>query len=407
MKEITRRSASVRWWDPRNVGWWLVVVLCAVGAWELGTSLGPAAARYPVTATLAVLFSVPMFVIVWFLVRSMHIVTKPARSAGITAVAWGAAAATGVFAIKANGAIILLLAQHVSLNFANGWGAAIAAPITEETGKLLGIAAVLIAARSWLRGPVDGLVLGALVGLGFLLAENILYAFNVTVLNFGESQPLDTVAIYFVRTGLFWPISHAIFTAFAGAALGFWWGRPGARRPWWGVLCIALAYGTHFLWNSPLLPGFLARMGFATLVPFVLWFVVHRARKAEAAWLRGVLHGEVVAGTIPQEWVDGLGSTLHARRRYWRRVTKAYGAQGRAAQRGHEAMLVDLADAVDAGDAQAAAILRAQARAAHEEAQRRAAAAAHEAARLQAAWDEYYRQVDEYRRYWAARGYRV
>jgi RsiW-degrading membrane proteinase PrsW (M82 family) len=399
MKEIARRSATVRLWNPGNPGWWLLVVFIAAGAWVLVTGLGPAFQRFAVTGALAVLCSVPMFVLVWFLVKGMQIVTRPARSAALAAVIWGAVVATGVFALNANGAIILLLAQHVSLDFANEWGAAIAAPLTEETGKLLGVVAVILAARSWLRTAMDGLLLGALVGLGFLLTENVIYAFNITTMSFGESQPIATLVTYLLRTGLFWPVSHAIFTAFTGAALGFLFGRPAARRYGWGLLCLALAYGVHFFWNSPVLPGILSRMAFATCIPFLLWLVIHLARRAEHAWVATVLNGEVEAGTLPREWAEGLGGTLRARRRRRREAVRAYGPAAKPVQRAHEALLVDLADAVDAGD-QAANDLRTRVRLALEEGQRRAA----EAARAQA---EYQRQLDEYRRYWAERGYQV
>ena len=112
-----------------------------------------------------------------------------------------------------------------------------------------------------------------------------------------------------------------------------------------------------------------------------------------------VLNGEVEAGTLPREWAEGLGGTLRARRRRRREAVRVYGPAAKQVQRAHEALLVDLADAVDAGD-QAANDLRTRVRLALEEGQRRAA----EAARAQA---EYQRQLDEYRRYWAERGYQV
>lgn len=360
MKEITRRVAAVPVWKPSRLGWWLLAVALITGLVLFSLWLGPAFARFPITGALAVVLSVPYLVLVWWLGGLMQIGTRIGRSGTVAAILWGALVATAVFAMEANAAIITLVAQHAGLDAANDWGAAIAAPITEETGKLLGIAAVIVAARSWLRGPMDGLILGAFVGLGFTIAENVIYAFNITVMTFEENQAVSTLAIYFLRAFLFWPVSHVAFTALAGAGLGFLLGRPGSRSAAWGLVSLALAYSLHFVWNSPLLPGVLARMGFASLIPFIVWLVVHRARRAEHAWLTRALAGEVDAGTVPAAHVESLGATLLRRLKHRRAVVRAYGPQARGAQRRLEGLLVDLADAADADDTAERDRLRAQ-----------------------------------------------
>lgn len=360
MKEITRRVTAVPAWKPGRPGWWVLALALVTGLVLCSLWLGPAFARFPIAGAVGVALSVPYVVLVWWLMGVMQIGTRLARSGAVTAILWGGLVATAVYAAEANGAIITLLAQHGGLDLANEWGAAIAAPLTEETGKALGIAAVLIAARSWLRGPMDGLIMGAFVGMGFTVTENVLYAFNTAVLTFEENQAVSTIAIYLLRAVLLWPVDHVAFTALAGAGLGFLLGRPGSRSVQWGVLSLVLAYGLHFLWNSPLLPGVLARMGFASLIPFIVWFVVHRARRAEHAWLTGALAHEVEVGAVPSVHVEALAPTLRRRLKHRRAVARAYGPPARTAQRKLEGLMVGIADAVDAGDTAERDRLRAQ-----------------------------------------------
>ena len=48
-------------------------------------------------------------------------------------------------------------------------------PVVEETGKGLGVLALILAARKVLERPAQGGVLGALVGMGFAWGEDVGY----------------------------------------------------------------------------------------------------------------------------------------------------------------------------------------------------------------------------------------
>ncbi len=359
MKTISRRIATVRAFNPRNLGWWVWAVPSVAGLVTFLILLWPAMGRYPLSGLTGLVLSVPYLVLWWFALRAMQIVTRIGRSGQWAAIFWGGGAAVGVYALPANGAIIEALGQTFGIDLANDWGAALAAPFTEETGKVLGVLAVLVAAKSWMRTPMDGLLIGGYVGLGFTLSENFLYGFNITVMNFGESPAVSTLVVYILRAGFFFPISHTIFTALAGAGIGFLLARPVARNGWLALLCLTAAYGTHFLWNSPLLSNLPLRFLVAAAVPFVMWLGVHVARKAEYRWYLAALLPEVQLNPSLGRYVGVVRPTLIQRLKYRSGVGRHFGTLGKQFQRELEGLLVDLADARDAGDEAEAARLRA------------------------------------------------
>ena len=87
---------------------------------------------------------------------------------------WGAVAAvilTLVFSIAGEIALVLAGFQGVPSLV----GTVIQAPILEETMKTVLLLVIVLAARRYFEGPLDGLVYGALIGAGFAFTENILY----------------------------------------------------------------------------------------------------------------------------------------------------------------------------------------------------------------------------------------
>ena len=149
--------------------------------------------------------------------------------------------------------IAVILGPEASLMLA----APISAPIAEEFAKALGVLLLFWLLRAEFDNMRDGLVYGALVGLGFTWFEAALYVANVYA-KFG-------VAAYGLQLGaryaLFGLGGHAMFTALFGASLGL---ALQTRRKWLRILApiagLCLAIAAHMLNNALPLFATLARI---------------------------------------------------------------------------------------------------------------------------------------------------
>lgn len=104
-------------------------------------------------------------------------------------------------------------------------------PVVEETGKGLGVLALILAARKVLDRPAQGGVLGALVGLGFAWGEDIGY--YVSALEDGMSGLWES----FLVRAILGAYAHAIFTGVFGYALA--WAVLRAKNSFVGFLAAA------------------------------------------------------------------------------------------------------------------------------------------------------------------------
>nr|WP_240942136.1 PrsW family intramembrane metalloprotease [Planosporangium thailandense] len=172
-----------------------------------------------------------------------------------TAFAWGAVVVT-VTAVPGNLAAESIVAKLVSPRFAALWGSALAGPTVEEILKFLGVVAIAMLATSQVNSVVDGMVYGAMVGLGYQVMENVSYA-AVAVQEAGAGDRLEPVFTTFVVRGILGgPWSHTVFTALAGAGVGYAVVRVDrSARVRAAVAGAGLggAWLCHFAWNSPLL----------------------------------------------------------------------------------------------------------------------------------------------------------
>jgi len=359
VKHLRRRAFSLRWWQPANPAWWAWVLLTVAGLGYYGYSLFVGVLLLPLTAVTGLVVTVGLGAFWLWFIRRPQIFGRVSARAVVAALAWGGLAATGAFALLGNSAIIAIIGQGISIDLAFAWGPAIAAPLTEEVAKTLGVVIVVLMARSRLRTPMEGAFLGAYVGLGFELAENFLYGFNVVFMGFGESQVGDTLVVYLARAGIFALVSHTIFSAVAGAGIAYMWPAHGSPRMMRGAALVLTAVAVHGLWNSPLLLGLGWRFAVAAAIPTGFYWLVKTWRRDEQRWFRETLAPEVARGAIPQVYVDNVARSLRMRRKHVRAVVAAYGAHAGDYQRYLDGILVDLADAVSAGDIDSAAAYRA------------------------------------------------
>lgn len=175
----------------------------------------------------------------------------------------------------------------------SSFGASSAGPM-EETAKVLAMVAVARAAKYKYR--LNGLLVGAAVGVGFAAFESMGYALNLftdgtiagtietiatekskdldVAKNIGVLTGADVMLDVVVVRGILSPLGHIVWSAIAGCAL---WRVINGQRFRWGMLCderfirlLLVPVVLHMVWNSPFqLPLY----GKYLLVGAVGWFV--------------------------------------------------------------------------------------------------------------------------------------
>ena len=292
------------------------VLLCVIGAGLMAWAFHPFLAVFPAATVLAAVLQLPLLFLGWWLLRLARPLSAPARTWSAAAVIWGATAATGC-ALEANQGLTGLWAKAAGVAFASNWSAALTAPVNEELLKAAGVALIVLAAPRAIRGPLDGMIYGALVGLGFQVMENFTYSLNF-IPQTGATDPGVAVAISAViRVALTALGSHWAMTAVAGAGVGYLAARGlrgGAPR---AAACLAAAMAMHLLFDAP-------GPGLAILLKVLINFVAVLAfylslQRGYRARARAVLARRVAAGAVPGVEAPTL-LTRRSRRRRQRRV---------------------------------------------------------------------------------------
>src|SRR3954462_4852646 len=128
----------------------------------------------PVALVLSVVAaSVPALVYAGIVLRLDRYEIEPFRTVA-ACFAWGA---IGAILLSLIGGLIFeaALVESFGAEGASVLSTIIGAPLIEESCKGVAVLVVLLFARSELDDVLDGLVYGALVGVGFAMTENILY----------------------------------------------------------------------------------------------------------------------------------------------------------------------------------------------------------------------------------------
>lgn len=195
----------------------------------------------------------------------------------------------------------------------------IIAPMIEETNKGL-----VIIVFAWLSrefdNVTDGLLYGAVVGLGFAFAENVLY-FNRIYENSGQFAWLQNM---YVR-GFFLCGVHATATAIFGGAIGY------ARFTNWrekiviALMGLGLAVMVHSFWNSILTAASFSGDQLLALLPFFflpllmlfIFLLFQESLSRESQLIEEELMDEADLGTLPKEHVPYLKSYLARAKSGW------------------------------------------------------------------------------------------
>lgn len=140
---------------------------------------------------------------------------KPTVLSWLAAFGWGTGGAL-IFAGYGNTVIdSAVAASNLSDDAVDVVTSVVTGPLVEETGKGIGVLALVLAARKVLDRPAQGGVLGVLVGLGFAWGEDVGY--YVSALEDGMSGLWES----FLARALLGAYGHAIFTGVFGYALAW------------------------------------------------------------------------------------------------------------------------------------------------------------------------------------------
>jgi protease PrsW len=330
-------SGQTGFGQPQRAAFWVfLVILALTGLDFLGMQLEMASharAAWLLTILLLVPYAVPAIAIIYYL----DSYEREPVSILLAALLWGGVVAT-TLALYTNTPLLELMFKLTGdPQLTADWGAAIAAPVVEELFKGLGVILLISIARAELDDVLDGFVWGAMVGIGFLLVEDVFYFVRA----FGETGSLVTVfQMFLIRILGAGPYSHFLYTGLVGMGIASWYVRDdlsGARRALVAAGYVAAGWACHFLWNSPLLVSLLGEGRFWSWVVFVtakglpmligFAIVVNLARKRERRWFAGLAAAFADDGAITDAERATL-SGLRSRRRVRKAARRTKGSEG-------------------------------------------------------------------------------
>jgi len=304
-------EAPLRPWARWHVGpLGCIVGLVALVATALVVLLVVVSIRDPLGVVLSIAAaSIPALTYAALVLRLDRYEPEPKRTIA-ACLAWGA---IGAILGSLVGELIVSHWLDQTLGRAAGSFTAVVlgAPLIEESFKGIAVLIILRVARNEFDDVLDGLVYGALIGVGFAMTENILY-FGQGYLEEGFRGFGVLVLSRAVLSGL----GHPAYTAVTGAAVG--WARSrhgqGVLRFIVPVLGWLIAVALHALWNGGLviatallgpragLVELVALLSAIVIVPavLVLYAVARSSTRRELAVLRDELWGEVERGTLTE-----------------------------------------------------------------------------------------------------------
>lgn len=223
------------------------------------------------------------------------------------------------------------------------------APLVEETAKGVALLGMALALRDEFDNVTDGLVYGALVGLGFGVAENVLYLGRAF-----KAGGLGALAQLFFARVVVLGLMHSIWTGCTGAGLGYARERGGAARFIAPPAGYAAAVFLHALWNSSNigLGAAVGQKGVLFLLPVlfvlillpgaaVLGVLAYLCERRERELVRTYLLDLVTSGELGEDDLRAVAGREKARH-LWRALVRK-GPAGWLALRQYYDTLAELA----------------------------------------------------------------
>lgn len=236
---------------------------------------------------------------------------------------------------------------------------AVGAGVVEELAKGLGVLLVFFVLKKYVNGPLDGIVLGLLTGVGFAFTENILYFGRASIVeDFYEYAQQEipkgsTVGWIFLMRAVLTPFIHPLATAITGLFVGMaaTQRNQNACAVVFGFVGYVLAAFLHGLHNYSSVVGFASEPGQRILLQLPLYvgagaLIYTTARLQRRATLWGL--GEyAAAGWVSRNEIAMVMSLSNRRQgRAWASasVAKRGGvpADGRRAMKRFQTELIQL-----------------------------------------------------------------
>ncbi len=176
-------------------------------------------------------------------------------------------------------------------------GASAIAPLIEESIKGAALIGILLLWRHEIDSPLDGIVYGAMVGMGFAMVENVLYFLTVY-----EEQGVGAWTVNIFLRAIVFGLNHALFSAVTGLGIAISrLARGRATRllaPVAGWFTAVLLHAIHNA--SAVLGGAFCLLLFATDFGGILitLVIIFWAIWQEGTWIARYLGEEVEQGVI-------------------------------------------------------------------------------------------------------------
>ncbi len=310
-------------YQPRNFAFWGYLLLVGIGFLTFVSTLAREYDAYGEAIGLAVTsFAIYAAIFWWFTQHIDHYAKLPAKLMGV-AFLWGGFAATGAMAANANDAILALYGKIFGQVWALNWGPELAAPFTEEWAKGSGLLLLIALAQRQVRTAFDGFVLGAFIGLGFQIVEDITYALTSAGTQFGANQVGASIGTIVIRmiSGV---AAHILYSAIFGAGLVYLLGRPAEpRKVGRGLVLIAIPMLLHGTWDSlgavagPSALKLIGLLGATIIVALVILVRVYQLTvKREQDFVRDVMAPERARSVITSAELGAMAGNRKARKAY-------------------------------------------------------------------------------------------
>ena len=326
----------------RQAAFWLFVAVLAVTGLDFLAQqlemLQATPGAWLLTVILLVPYAVPAVAIIYYL----DLYEREPLSILAAALAWGGVAATTLAMYTNTPLMEIVFKLTGDAEFTNAWAAALTAPFVEELFKGLAVVLLVAIARDELDDVLDGFVWGAMVGIGFLLVEDVFYFVRAAA---DTGSLVAVIQMFLIRVVGAGPYSHFLYTGLVGMGVAYAIvrvDRPRATRLAGGAALVAAGVAAHAFWNAPILVNllgdgdsvlgwalYLTAKGLPMLIGLAL--LVRLARQREHRAFAALIAGFDDDGSITPAELREL-SGLRARWRARNAMGRAIGPGGKRLQ---------------------------------------------------------------------------